>query len=326
MEPIFPENITFRPIESQQDLDEAFLQYPQFAKAYIKTALYQKDTRDWYEKNWPKVYKYLDKDFVSKFQMEAEHDARAWEFHVVAILLEKGCQFKEKTWTYGPDFCIAMPDGRNLWIEAITCNLGKVDPVEPYPDLKPGIIYSFGGNIEDEQRPRALRITSAIATKFEQFNKYLNNAQKTGVNKGDYLLIAVNGQAIQHFSDSGRLFKRAIFGQGPDVLVRKAGEEKFQGGFYKPVPLIPKNTGTKEDLIPATFMEMDEFSKISAVLYCGNHVSTSWNNGFQPGDDFLFGYHSNPLNPIPERTFNFGSGIRKNTQTGAITDQKQSDQ
>ena len=119
------------------------------------------------------------------------------------------------------------------------------------------------------------------------------------------------------------LFKRSVFGQGPDVFVRVPGEEKLQGGFYKPVPLIPKNTGEKEYSVPATFMEMEEFSKIGAVLYCGNNVSVSWNNGFNPGDDFLFAYHTNPINPIPERTFNFGKGIRKDPQNGTITDQKQ---
>lgn len=323
MEPLFPTNLISDPIESQEELDAAFAKYPQFSKTYVQIALYWKDTRKWYENHWPKVYKYLDKDFIQRFQMEKEYNARAWEFHVAAVFTDKGLKFKEKTWTYGPDFCIELP-GKNLWIESIACDLGTVDPVEPRPNLKPGIIYSFGGNIEDDHRPRALRITSAMGTKLEQFSKYLQDSQKSGVKEGDCLLIAVNGDAIQHFSEASALFKRSVFGQGPEVLVRIPGKEKLQGGFYKPVPLIPKKTATKEYTVPAIFMEMEEFSKISAVLYCGNNVSLSWNNGFNPGDDFLFAYHTNPMNPVPEGIFKFGRGIRKNIQSGAITDQEQS--
>jgi len=41
-------------------------------------------------------------------------------------------------------------------------------------------------------------------------------------------------------------------------------------------------------------------------------------NGFNVGDNFLFAYHSNPENSIPENTFKFGHGIRKDSTTGSI--------
>ena len=70
-------------------------------------------------------------------------------------------------------------------------------------------------------------------------------------------------------------------------------------------------------------MEMDEFSRISAVIYCGDSVSTSWLNGYKPGDDFFFAYHSSPNNPIPDGLFKFGRGVRKNSESGAIEDKQQ---
>lgn len=319
---IFPDNLISGSVKNQKELNDAFLKYPSFSKTYIQTALYWKDTRKWYEDNWPKVYKYLDKNFLDKFQAETEHRSRAWEFHLAAVLTDKGLNLEEKTWKTGPNFCIKTLSGKKIWIEAITCDLGKVDPVEPYPDMKPGKIYSFGGSIEDEHRPKALRITSAIGTKLEIFKKYLKNS-KSGVAKDDCFLIAINGAAIQHFSDSNMLFKRSVFGQGPDVLVRVPGQEKLKGGFYKPTPTIKKKRNNSEEEIPATFMEMDDFSIISAVLYCGHAVSHSWMNGFNIGDDFLFAYHSNPDNPIPENLFKFGHGIRKDLKTGSISDQEQ---
>ncbi|PIR95757.1 hypothetical protein COT93_00720 [Candidatus Falkowbacteria bacterium CG10_big_fil_rev_8_21_14_0_10_37_18] len=319
---IFPNYFVSGSVKNQKELDEAFKQYPNFSKTYIQTALYWQDTRKWYEDNWPKVYKYLDKNFLKKFQTETEHRSRAWEFHLATVLRDKGLNLEEKTWKTGPDFCIKTLSGKKVWIEAITCDLGKVDPVPPYPDMKPGVMYSFGGSIEEEHRPRALRITSAIGTKFEIFKKYLKNPESR-VAKNDCLLIAINGATIQHFSDSSMLFKRAVFGQGPDILVRVQGQEKLKGGFYKPTPMIIKKKNNSEEEIPAIFMEMDDFSKISAVLYCGHTVSHSWINGFNVGDDFLFAYHSNPDNPIPENLFKFGHGIRKDLKMGSISDQEQ---
>lgn len=322
MEKIFPEELKSGSITNQKELEESFSKYPNISKTYIQTALYWKDTRKWYEENWPKVFKYLDKDFLDRFKMEEEHYARAWEFHIASVLLDKGLELEQKTWKTGPDFCIKTSTGKKIWVEAIICDRGDVDPVEPYPEMKSGQIYSFDGNIEDTHRPRALRITNAIGTKFEKFKKYLSDS-KSGVGKDDCLLVAINGGAIQHFADPSMLFKRSVFGQGPDVLVRIPGQEKLKGGFYKPTLTIIKKKEVSEEEIPANFMEMDEFSKISAVLYCGHGVSFSWMNGFNVGDDFLFAYHSNPENPIPENTFRFGHGIRKNSATGSIEDKEQ---
>jgi hypothetical protein len=119
------------------------------------------------------------------------------------------------------------------------------------------------------------------------------------------------------------LFKRAIFGQGPQVLLKRAGKEELEGGFYKPILTITKNKGDGVENIPANFMEMPEFAKISAVLYCGHGISHAWFNNYKQGDDFLFAYHVNPDNPVPEGLFKFGRGIRKDANTGSISDSPQ---
>lgn len=321
---IFPENMVSGSVTTQEELDLAISTYSDLSPTYVQTALYWQESRAWYEDNWPRVCKYLDHDFLSKFKIDAEHAARAWEFQIAAVLVEKGFKLEEKTWKYGPDFCIKLLNGNKLWIEAIICDLGDVDPVEPYPIMEPGIMYSFGGNIEDTQRPRALRITNAIGTKFEKFKGYLADSKNSGVSSGDCLLIAVNGNAIQHHTRADMLFKRSVFGQGPDVFVKVEGKERLQGPFYKPVPTITKKVGSQELSIPANFMEMDEFSNISGVLYCGNTAQHSWNNDYKVGDDFLFAYHVNPNNPIPSDFFRFGRGIRKDVASSTISDTDQS--
>lgn len=318
---LFPENFVSGSIKSDKELQDAFEKYPNFSRAYITIALGKPDLRKWYEDKWPQLYKYLDKNFVARFQNEQEHLSREWEFHLASVLLDRGITLKEKKWETGPDFCIETKE-RKIWVEAITCNLGKTDPVEPMPIMKSGELYSFGGNIEETDRPRVLRIANALTKKFGKYKEYLNNP-KSGVSEKDCLIIAINGEAIQHFSVPRMLFKRVVFGQGPDVLVRKPGSEKFQGGYYKPLLTILKKVGDKTVEIPASFMELDEFSTISAVIYSGDSISHSWLNGYIPGDDFIFAYHSNADNPISDGLFKFGRGVRKNRESGAIEDRRQ---
>lgn len=326
MDMLFPENLIAGSVKDQGQLNAAFLQYPYLPKAFIAIALAKPEMRSWYEERWQEVRPYLDKDFVKRFQNANEHEARAWELHLAVVLLQNHLPLEKKDWEVGPDFCIKLLSGQRIWIEAISCTLGEAgspNAVEPMPDMIPGVMYSGGGDIETTNRPKALRITSAIANKFEQYGSYLG-APKSGVTPSDCLIIAVNGSAIQHFSDASILFKRAIFGQGPDVYVRNHGTKKFAGPFYSPKPIISKKYAEGgETEIPANFMEIEEFSKISAVIYCGSR-SYDWIYGTsRVGDDFLFGYHSKPINAVPEGLFNFGRAIRKDPSTQVISDKKQ---
>lgn len=320
MESLFPTTMVSGSVNSQETLEAAILEYPTYSRAFVAIALAEPKYRHFYEDNWPTLYKVLDKDFPARFRTEREHAARAWEFHLAVVLTRHGLSLKEKTWQTGPDFCITTKTGRRVWIEAIACDRGLVDPVEPYPKLLPGVLYQSGGNIEDIHRPRALRITSAIGTKLQQYQRYLNNSEQSGVSGDDCLVIAVNGRAIQHNDDSNMLFKYSVFGQGPDVYTRRPGTDKLQGPFYKPVPMIIKRANGKDHEIPTRFMEMAEFSQISAVLYCGHDASHSWFNGYELGNDCLFAYHVTPITPIPDQLFKFGRGIHKNVRTSAISD------
>ncbi len=319
MEEFFPKEFISGSITSQEELDGVFLKYPKLAKPYIAIALAKPDIREWYEKQWPIVKEFLDKDFLAKFKTEDEYIARSWEFHLASVFKKYNLPLQEKTWDTGPDFCIVTTGGKKIWIEAIACTLGTIDPVAPMPDMLPGVLYDFGGNIEDINRPRALRITNAIATKLEKYKKYQDDA----VSKDDCLMIAVSGQAIQHHSEPNMLFKYAVFGQGPDVLVKVPGRDKLQEGYYKPIPIIIKHTENKQQDIPPHFMEMEEFTSIGAVIYSGNSAYNSWMNDYNIGDDFLFAYHINPANPIPEDLFKFGTEIRKNITTSTISSKQQ---
>ena len=119
------------------------------------------------------------------------------------------------------------------------------------------------------------------------------------------------------------LLKRAVFGVGPDVFYKDPKTDKLVGPFYTPTPNIIKNAKDGQELMPANFMELDEFSNISAVLYCGHHAYDCEHNGHKIGDDFLFAYHAKATNPIPETLFRFGRGIRKDLQNSTVTDKPQ---
>jgi len=309
-------------VKTQEQLDVALALYPNLSASFITIALYRSDTRKWYEDNWQKLYKYLDKDFADKFKSKSEHESRIWEFHVAFVLLDRGLNLQEKTWDTGPDFCIKTLEGKKTWIEAVSCTLGEVDPVSPRPNILPGTIYESGGNIEDSNRPRVLRILNAIGTKYEKYKKYLADS-KSGISKDDCFIIAISGADIEFASYSDMLLKRAVFGVGPDVYYKDPKTDKLVGPFYTPTPNVTKNAKNGSEIMPANFMEMDEFLNISAVIYCGHHAYDCELNGHKIGDDFWFAYHANAKNPIPEKLFKFGRGIRKDLKNSTVTDNPQ---
>ncbi len=316
MKQLFPRELVSGSVKTQADLNAAFLKYPNLSRSYLQTALYEKGLRNWYERNWPKIFKFLDNDFVNRFKMEQEHSARAWEFQVSAVFIEKGLKLLEKTWDYGPDFCILTSEGKKIWVEAIACKLPGDGSVQNHPMIS-GVAVTI--NIEHDHPPRALRITSAINEKFKKYKEYLKNS-KSGVSKNDSLVIAINGEAVGQFTLPKILFKWAVFGQDPDMYVRVEGKEKLQGPFYKPISTLPKTSNVD---IPARFLELDESKIISAVLYSGNNAFHHLLNDYNPGDDFLFAYHTNPENPIPVNTFRFGTGLYKDSTSQQIKDIEQ---
>jgi len=319
---LFPKELLSGSVQTQEQLDAALVKYQNYHPSLITIGLYRTDTRDWYEKNWKNLYKYLDKDFVNKFRSKAEHLSRLWEFHVAYVLLDRGLKIQEKVWNIGPDFCVVDDNGKKVWIEAVACTPGDNDPVPPKPDLKEGEIYTSGGNIEDSNRPRVLRVLNAIATKYEKYKQYVANP-KSGVSKDDHFIVAVSGADIEFATYSNMLLKRAVFGVGPDVYYRDPLSDKLVGPFYTPTPNVSKKKKDGTEIMPANFMEMEEFSSVNAVIYCGHHAFDCEINGHMIGDDFLFAYHAKAVNPIDEKLFKFGRAIRKNLQNNSVTETPQ---
>ncbi|HSR89264.1 MAG TPA: hypothetical protein VLK22_02575 [Candidatus Udaeobacter sp.] len=319
---LFPPELISGSVQNQEELNAALLKYSNLSKSLITIGTHRVETRKWYEDNWQRLYKYLDKDFASKFQLESEHEARAWEFHVASVLHDQGFALQEKTWDMGPDFCVVTNDGKKIWIEAVSCTSGVIDPVPPKPNLTEGEVYIGGGSIEDLNRPRVLRILNAIGTKYEKFKKYVVDS-KSGVSENDCLIIAVSGANIEFASRSDVLLKRAVFGVGPDVYRKDLTTGELIGPFYTPTPDIIKKAKSGDETMPTSFMEMDDFSNISAVIYCGHHAYNCERNGHKIGEDFLFAYHMNAKNPILDGLFKFGRGIRKSLDS-TIIDKNQS--
>ncbi len=264
MTKLFPKEFISGSITNKTDMNAACLKFPQYSKTFLYIALARPGVRKWYEDRWPQLQKYLDKNFATKFQMESEHPGRAWEFHLGATLLERGFALEKKCSHAGPDFCIKISETQKLWIEAIACDLGNIDPVP----------HSVGGNnyIDVDIRPRVLRITSAIKTKSETFKKYLQDS-RSRISRNDCFVIAVNGEAIEHgaLGTSKDLLTRAVFGKGPDTYVIPKGNKTLKGPYYEPLRTVTKKAETRERdvTIQTDFMEVDEFSEISAVIYWG---------------------------------------------------------
>lgn len=280
-------------------------------------ATHRTNHRAWYEDNWPKVAPFLDRNFIREFQQEASHAQRAWEFHLAVVLQKSGVELMP-TSSHGPDFLFES-NGKRIWIEAVTCSRGTADAVEPYPEMVSGRFYSFGGDIQTTQRPRVLRITNAITEKRNKFQEYLSDP-RSNVRQGDCLVIAINGNAIQHHTSDGALFQRAVFARGNYVYKYKGDGEALDGPYYQEEPVVVKNTEKGPVTVATDILTSPDYEQISAIMYCGHTASYGWYNDLQLGDDIFIGHHALAKNPVPEDTFGFGVSITKNPATTAITE------
>ena len=76
MDSLFHKDFLSGSVKHDKEFEGVFAHYPKLSRAYIVIALGKPDLRKWYEDKWPQLYKYFDKDFVSRFQNEQEHLSR----------------------------------------------------------------------------------------------------------------------------------------------------------------------------------------------------------------------------------------------------------
>lgn len=136
------------------------------------------------------------------FQLDAVENPqqRWWEMYLSWVLFRIGGFKNLSTQADGPDFCVILPGGKKLWVEAIAVKVGtgENEVVRPAPG-QAGILPA------DKM---VLRFTSAFTDKVKKMEKYI--FQKI-IDPEDGVLIAIN---------TGEMRDSDIADQYPPLAVR----------------------------------------------------------------------------------------------------------
>lgn len=257
----------------QEDYDNVAESFPQYGKSYVFNASY-KERRDSIQKAYNCCKEYLDDDFTETIRVENNFVNRLWELQICLSFLYNGYTLvkppKGKNKVSRPDFCVLDSNGNKIWVEAVSSNLGNVNPVPDKPVMVSGQIYSRQSNIRDEIELTAPRIINSVISKYKKRTSYLSSIDFSA---DDKFIIAVNTYNINHREPGDMSKELALYGMGLTHI--KQNGESFKDFNWS----IPKKTssGDSVDIQSALFF-YDDYDKLSAVI-TGSH----W---FYFGEDF----------------------------------------
>ena len=244
---------------------------------------------------WGKYQGYAD----SNFREDAKNHffQRYWEMYLAVTLLERKIKLVKKPSNEGPDIC-ALIDGKRVWFEAIAPTEGEGEDSVPIPEN--GKVYSI------EPDRIALRFTSALSNKKEQFN----NASKKGIIKpDDGYVLAVNSKLIPHGSDIDivPIFLRGFLPLGNLTLTYDKTTSKFDNDLhYNFQPKITKSGGA--EVLTDNFLR-EEYIYCSAVL----HSAANWGFPQEPlGVDFSILHNPKANYPLSEKKFSWCEQFKVN--------------
>lgn len=154
----------------------------------------------------------LDNNFVDQLQ---NHDffARLWELELAEWLDLTGLKLMP-TNGKGPDFCIELPDGRKVWIEAVLATPNEAMDKKWRERIgKPGELVQAYDFPKDEN---ALRYASSLYTKAVKIkDKYVDNGM---IGTDDFVLIAVSAFPLGALHSDIEHFMRAALPMGDPVV------------------------------------------------------------------------------------------------------------
>ncbi len=148
--------------------------------AFNKAHVNRQEVRDYCSKLLEHHWDYCGD---THFQQDAvENPQQRWWEMYLSWVLYKVAEFKgQKVTGEGPDFCIFLPDGKKLWIEAIAVKVGTNENEVTRPP------NGHAGALPVDKM--VLRVTSAFADKVRKIDKYIE--QKI-IAPEDAVVIAIN--------------------------------------------------------------------------------------------------------------------------------------
>ncbi|MFO0971325.1 MAG: hypothetical protein U0520_03200 [Candidatus Saccharimonadales bacterium] len=235
------------------------------------------ELRKWVDEAYYKngLCQYLDKNFTHELR-DNDFYARLWELEVAEWLEKTGIKMLP-TNGKGFDFCLELPDGKKIWIEAVLATEDDELKEIQRQALQSGAVF----NTPREQF--ALRYSSVLFTKATKIKeKYLQD-----VGKDDFTLIAVSGYPMSMMGSSMDLFMLGILPIDFQVVHISTDGKPLDPNVPRPTHTMKqsyqKKTGAsvkKEFLYPGThfpFIDGVMFSEASNLQQLLGTGSASFN-------------------------------------------------
>lgn len=234
------------------------------------------------------------------FQQDAVENPqqRWWEMYLSWVLFKVAGFKGQPVQGEGPDFCMALPDGKKLWVEAIAAKVGAGQNEVTRPPS------GHAGTLPTEKI--VLRVTSAFADKVKKIEKYI--AQGI-IAAEDAVVIAIN---------TGEMRDSDLADQYPPLAVRAllgVGSAAFK------VSVHLGDATLKTDDVEMIFPEQptvkkNEQTQISTEGFLNNPmisgVFTSTRHlvdMIDSGNDLKILLNPKAQNPLSKELFKFGTVI-----------------
>lgn len=148
--------------------------------AFNKTHPNRQEVRDYCSRLLENHWSYCGD---THFQQDAVENPqqRWWEMYLSWVFFKVAGFKGQKVNGEGPDFCVFLPDGKKLWIEAVAVKTGTNENEVTRPPV------GQAGTLPVDKM--VLRVTSAFADKVKKIEKYLN---QNIIAPEDAIVIAIN--------------------------------------------------------------------------------------------------------------------------------------
>jgi hypothetical protein len=258
----------------------------------------ERTIRDGLERLWQVYEPYADIDFRLRFARQP--DPHFWEMYLAVQLLEAGKNVRPRSdlratdRDTGPDIRI-VEEGRTVWIEAVTPEVGDPENPDRVPSLTP---LNEGGQAQYAPRRQVeLRITSALLQKRDAFERY---RQARIVTHDDLCIAAISGARFwaQSATMGWPQAITAVYPVGDHYFTFDRATTEITDSGFMVSEAIPR---AEADPIPRAAFLDDHFSGLSGLIWSrvtiGNFSHKSQDFGF------VHNHAAKPELRLPRRWF-----------------------
>jgi hypothetical protein len=232
---------------------------------------------------------YVDSNFWSKdpiYNSDNNYYSKLWEMIMINYFLKKGAKVvKTKDKNLGrkngsPDIKIELEDGRVLWVECVVASIGDI-PIEKFYQ------GNYGGDLEEYNKAKIIRLSNSIDEKNKKLNKYLDNCI---ISNQDLFLVAINTCEYQDTHENYNL-GRVLYGKAEEVLTFDIIKREYTDSHFKGRYGVNKKKANNSQTILKTDLFLNTSTKLDnliGILYSGFNGIASINR-----DSFTVGFDNN---------------------------------